>query len=76
MPRAPYRAVHFVGFTDTRQYWQAVQVFGEPDFIHVRWDVRVMGGGEFDSENDTVVFARGTEQDEPSPWAWNDSERM
>ena len=69
-------AVHFVGFTDTAQYNRACQVFGKPEFIHPRWDVRVKFGGEFDRDNDVLVFARGTDADEPSPWAWNDSERF
>lgn len=68
--------IHFVGFTDSAQYWRAVQVFGQPDFIHPRWDVRVKHGGEFDSEHDTLVFATGTENDPPAVWAWNDSERF
>jgi hypothetical protein len=76
MTDTPFKAVHFIGFTDSRQYWSARQVFGDPDFIHVRWDTRVVTGGEFDPDNDTLVFARGTDQDTPSQWAWNDSERF
>lgn len=69
-------AVHFVGFTDSSEYWRACQVFGKPEFIHPRWDFRVKFGGEFDKDSDVLVFAHGTEDDTPSPWAWNDSERF
>jgi len=69
-------AVHFVGFRDTSQYWLACQVFGQPEFIHPRWDCRVKFGGEFDKDHDVLVFATGTEADTPSEHAWNDSERF
>jgi hypothetical protein len=53
-------SVHFVGFRDDR-YWNAVKVFGNPDFIHRWWDRRA------DREigpNDLIVFATG-EHDQP-----------
>jgi hypothetical protein len=54
--------IHFVGFRDDR-YWNAVKMFGYPDFIHRRWDLRaqreIMPG-------DTIVFARGGESQPPA----------
>lgn len=49
-------AVHFVGFRDDR-YWNAVRVFGLPDFIHRGWDLRAQ---REIAPGDTIVFADGT----------------
>lgn len=49
--------VHFIGFKDDR-YWNAVKIFGLPDFIHRVWDKRAQRE-IFD--NDTVIFANGDE---------------
>jgi len=38
-------AIHFVGFRNDR-YWNAVRIWGFPDFIHPRWDVRARFGGD------------------------------
>ena len=54
------KAVHFVGFRDDR-YWNAVGVFGLPDFIHPAWDVYASNDV---APGDTVVFADG-EADRP-----------
>ena len=54
--------IHFVGFRDDR-YWNAVRVFGRPDFIHRRWDLRAR---REILPADTVVFALGGESQEPS----------
>lgn len=51
-------AVHFVWFRGD-EYLSARRVWGEPDFIHMRWDLRARR--EIDFEVDTVVFARGAE---------------
>lgn len=48
-------ALHFVGFRDDR-YWNAVRVFGLPDFYHMAWDRRAQ---REIAEGDTVVFAKG-----------------
>jgi hypothetical protein len=70
-------AVHFVNFRQPSETWNwAVRIFGPPDFVHRRWDVRAKLGGEFDPENDFFVFAKGTEHDEPSPFSFNDSDVM
>lgn len=45
-------AVHFVNFRDEDRFQNAMRVFGEPDFVHLRWDARARFGGEFDTEND------------------------
>lgn len=74
--------VHFVGFRDDR-YWNAVKVFGTPDFIHRTWDERARR--EIWEEGDTVVFAdpptspsakNGNDLDEwvIHPQAWDDSQ--
>lgn len=69
-------ALHFVGFSDSAQYARAVRIWGQPDFIHVHWDVRVVHGGEYDPIHDTIVFAQGNENSKVRAWAWNDSERF
>jgi hypothetical protein len=53
-------ALHFVGFKDGRywkaeaRYLRAVEIFGEPDFVHRRWDARVIPDV---APGDTVVWA-------------------
>lgn len=76
-------AVHFIGFDplkDPDSFHRAVKVFGYPDFIHKVWDYRAKCGGEFDStvhENgqpeDVRVFKKGTENDPPNPYTYDDS---
>lgn len=55
MPEHLHRAVHFVGFRDDR-YWNAVRIWGPPDFIHETW-------GNYAREDmaprDIVIFANG-----------------
>ena len=48
-------ALHFVGFRDDR-YWNAVRVFGPPDFIHPAWDVYAANDV---APGDIVLFAEG-----------------
>ncbi len=50
-------ALHFVGFTDSKQYWIACQLWGKPDFIHRHWDMKCVWGGEI-HPSDTIVFAK------------------
>jgi hypothetical protein len=63
-------AVHFVGFRDSTQFQRAVAVFGQPDFIHRRWDVRakqeIVG-------SDIAVFATGAVTDRASHPSFDDS---
>ena len=51
--------VHFVGFKGD-EYISAVRVFGRPDFIHRKNDVRLVFGGEL-APHDVVVYANGSE---------------
>jgi hypothetical protein len=70
-------AVHFIAFREgDQQYWNAVRVFGLPAFVHRVWDVRAKLGGEFDSDHDVRVFAKGAETDAPSPYSFDDSEHV
>jgi hypothetical protein len=61
-------ALHFIGFRGD-EYARAIHVFGKPDFIHIGWDrwarLEVVAG-------DVAVFAKGTFDDEPSPYSYPD----
>lgn len=63
-------SLHFVGFKDTQAFFRAKRVFGPPDFIHRIWDVRAL---KEIAPGDTVVFFKGTSEDTPSEFAWDDS---
>jgi hypothetical protein len=66
------RCVHFVGFKDDR-FWNAVKVFGYPDFIHRKWDARAKFGGER-GPDDVFVFAFDGDENSPiDPYTFNDS---
>lgn len=62
-------ATHFVGFKDER-FWNAVKVFGRPDFIHRFWDFRatveVVPG-------DRVIFAVKDEHQPINEYTFDDS---
>ena len=60
-------AVHFVEFRDDR-YWNAMRVFGRPDFFHRYWDWRAVGDV---APGDVVVFAGA--EGPPKEIAFNDS---
>lgn len=62
-------AVHFVGFKGD-EFNRAVQVFGEPDFVHRRWDVRAQ---QEVVEGDVAIFADGDENKEPAHPSFDDS---
>lgn len=53
-------AVHFVRFDDDcgDHFWNARRVFGEPDFMHRRWDRRAQREV---APGDTIVFGKGDE---------------
>jgi len=61
-------ALRFIGFRGD-EYSSAVRVFGKPEFIHVGWDrwarQEIVPG-------DVAVFAKGTADDEPSPYSYPD----
>ncbi len=59
LPELVTPAVHFVGFKGD-EYTAAVRIFGPPDFIHRKHDLRFVFGGELHPA-DTVVFANGSE---------------
>lgn len=60
--------LHFVGFKDDR-FLNAVRVFGQPDFIHRGWDLRA---AREIAPDDTVVFAKGSFDQEPRKRSFND----
>lgn len=62
-------ALHFIGFKDDR-VWNALKVFGPPDFWHRNWDVRAM---QEIAPGDVAIFATGNEMDEPKAQAHDDS---
>lgn len=71
-------ALHFVGFRDPRvdkdpRYWNAVRVFGPPDFLHRGWDNRAR---REIADGDTIVFAKGDWQQEPRKFSYDDSAVM
>lgn len=71
--------LHFVGALDgDAVFARAVLVFGPPDFVHQKWDVRATGDV---APGDTVVFLRDKdwtrfEDNDPCPFAFNDSEHF
>lgn len=64
--------VHFVGFRADSEYWNAVAIWGKPDFIHLTHDHRMYG--DIDTERDTVVFGSKAREDKISPFSWQDHE--
>ena len=63
-------ALHFVAFRCPMQWDRAARLFGQPDIVHRVWDFRakaeIMPG-------DVAVFARGTADDPPSLYTYDDS---
>lgn len=53
-------SLHFVGFRDGSEFFRAMQIFGIPDFIHVKVDARFIFGGELDPASDVVIFAKAS----------------
>lgn len=62
--------LHFVGFKGD-EYTRAVRLFGRPDFIHRQWDLRAPGDVDV---GDVIIFATGSEYDDPYKRTFNDSE--
>jgi hypothetical protein len=62
-------ALHFVGFRDDR-YWNAVRVWGLPDFIHQGWDRRAQ---REIMQGDTIVFATGPSDQPLRAYNYDDS---
>ena len=67
-------AVHFVGFRKDQEYFQAVMVWGKPDFIHLVFDYRSRGDMDFD--NDTIVIAQKSPIVPTGPYSDQDHERF
>ena len=62
------RCVHFVGFRGD-EYWSAVKVFGEPDYIHRGWDLRAQ---REIADGDMVMLAQGEYDQEPRTQSYDD----
>ncbi len=62
-------AIHFVGFKNDR-WWNAVKVWGKPDFVHRFWDARAACEV---SPIDVVIFADGDETQQVKEHAYDDS---
>jgi len=60
------RCVHFVGFRG-EEFWSAVKVWGQPDFIHKVFDDRV-----FTEVGDTDVVVFGPKH-RHQPFVWDAS---
>lgn len=60
---------HFIGFRGD-EYTRAVRVFGKPDFVHRLWDARAR---QEIQPGDRAVFAKGSPDDAPTPFSFNDS---
>lgn len=65
-------ALHFIGFKGD-EYINAVKAFGKPDFFHRTWDGRAKS---MIIPGDVAVFAKGTEDDVPCVYSFDDSEVM
>lgn len=63
-------AVHFIGFKDSTQFHRAITVFGTPDFIHRKWDVRAR---QEVVKGDVAVFATGNVTDTAVHPSFDDS---
>lgn len=68
------QAVHFVGFAPgSDRFWNAVKVFGPPDFVHRVWDARARNGGDWHPD-DVMVFAKDQDRNSPVvPFVFDDS---
>ena len=63
-------ALHFIGFRDTGTFARACAVFGKPDFIHPVWDYRAQAEIML---GDKAIFAKGDENQNPTPYTYDDS---
>lgn len=65
-------SVHFVGFRSDSEYWNAIKIWGKPDFIHLIHDHRMYG--DIDTDADIVIFASKAKPDQISKFSWQDHE--
>jgi hypothetical protein len=64
------RIVQFVRFSRFDQrYWNAVAIFGQPAFLHQKWDRRT---AREIADGDLVVFAKGDADQEVSEFNGDD----
>ncbi|GEM_PF-2250371 len=63
------RCVHFVWFRG-EEYWSAVKVWGEPDFVHIGWDLRAQRNL---GKDDVVIFAKGPHDQVSAAVSWDDT---
>lgn len=63
-------SVHFIGFRG-EEYWNAVKVFGIPDFIHLIHDHRMYGDV---GPDDVLVFGPKADPGTISIYSWQDHE--
>lgn len=61
--------IHFIGFKNDR-YWNAVKVFGKPDFYHRYWDDRAQS---MIVDDDIAIFADGDDSKIPQMYSFDDS---
>ena len=62
-------AIHFIRFRDDR-YWNALKVWGKPDFFHRVWDIRAQ---QEVVPGDIAIFATKDDSHDPTPWTFDDS---
>jgi hypothetical protein len=71
MPPPIRPALHFVGFRG-EEYWSAIKVWGQPDFVHIGWDRYAI---QAIAPEDTVVFAQGEWTQVPGHFNYPDMKR-
>jgi hypothetical protein len=64
------RHIHFIGFRG-EEFWSAVKVWGQPDFVHMIHDARMYGDV---GPDDTLVFGPKASPDIISQYSWQDHE--
>jgi hypothetical protein len=67
--------LHFVGFPYPRyekdeRVWRAIAIWGWPDFYHRSWDNRAR---REIADGDTIIFAKGDENQTPTDYSYDDS---
>jgi hypothetical protein len=68
------KAVHFIGFKPGAQdWWNALKIWGRPDFVHRKWDERAAFGGEIDWNEDILIFAGKEREDVIHSFSVDDS---
>jgi hypothetical protein len=63
--------IHFVGFRKDQEYWNAVSIWGKPDFIHLIHDHRLYG--DLGDQDILILGSKGTDKPDPK-YSWQDHE--